>query len=64
MATTSFVYNILLPLHTSSPKEGDELADLSSPFFAWGRAVMVGDLQARGKCLGADLHMGEMPAQL
>ena len=33
-------------------------------FFAWYRAVMVGDLQAKGKCLGADLHMGEMPAQL
>lgn len=26
--------------------------------------VTMGDLQAKGKCLGADLHVGKMPAQL
>lgn len=51
-----------LSLPTGSLKESRELANLSSSFFVWGRRCTDGDLQAKGKCQGADLHVGKMPA--
>lgn len=51
-----------LSLPTGSLKEGRGLANLSSSFFVWGRRYPDGDLQAKGKCQSADLHVGKMPA--
>lgn len=50
-----------LSLPTGAPKEGRGLANLSSSFSVWGRHCPDGDLQAKGKYQGADLHVGKMP---
>lgn len=52
-----------LSLRTGSLEEGGKLTNLSGSL-SWAEVVLMEDQEAKGKCLGADLHMGKMPAQL